>query len=57
MGDKTPASCTFPLTTVEDVVKYLATLKGDVEIVAYDLSTSLAEPWGRRGPRWALKYS
>jgi hypothetical protein len=35
MGDKTPASFTFPLTVVEDVVEYLATLKGDVEIVAY----------------------
>ena len=49
MGDKTPASLTFPLTTVEDVVKYLATLKGDVEIVAYEFSGAMGKARAKMG--------
>ena len=39
----------FPLTTVEDVVKYLATLKGDVEIVAYEFSGAMGKARAKMG--------
>ena len=49
MGDKTPASFTFPLTAVEDVIKYLATLEGDVEIVAYEFSGAMGKARAKMG--------
>ena len=47
--NEAPPSFVFPLTTVEDVVKYLATLKGDVEIVAYEFSGAMGKARAKMG--------